>query len=288
MSKENSKQKSSIKNTPEQDKSQEVLSVQTLKDVFGEALSEDVKEIEEFSTKEPELKSSPKRAKSRRAMKRRLYMSVGLFVIIMSIVGIFSTVSFTMDVAKRIADNTGLKNEFAQFIYPLVVIDPPDFDATVDLPNSTMITASIWNIILNEDKEKYTTEMGMMYVPYLDVEASATYLFGSGLAFEHETVGDIELAFIYDEETKSYIVPTSPKYLPYSPRIESFKRVGETYTLLVGYMPPGHSWLNDLKEDRMPEAEKHMEYVVTRRKNQMKVVKVKFLPKEEKIDLKSK
>ena len=287
MSTENSQNTDKGRNTPKE-QSQEVLSAQSLKDVFGEALSEDVKEIEEFSAKEPEIKTTPKPAKSRRAMKRRLYMSVGLFVIIMSIVGIFSTVSFTMDVAKRIADNTGLKNEFAQFIYPLVVIDPPDFDATVDLPNSTMITASIWNIILNEDKDKYNTEMGMMYVPYLDVEASATYLFGTGLTFEHETVGDIELAFIYDEETKSYIVPTSPKYLPYSPRIESFKRVGETYTLLVGYMPPGHSWLNDLKEDSMPEAEKHMEYVVTRRKNQMKIVKVKFLPKEEQIDLKTK
>ncbi|NMA79426.1 MAG: hypothetical protein GX967_02120, partial [Clostridiales bacterium] len=100
MSKENS-QNADKNNTSEQAQSQEVLSAQTLKDVFGEALSEDVEEIEEFSAKETQAQLAPKPAKSRRAMKRRLYMSVGLFVIIMSIVGIFSTVSFTMDVAKR-------------------------------------------------------------------------------------------------------------------------------------------------------------------------------------------
>ena len=62
MSTENSQNTDKGRNTPKE-QSQEVLSAQSLKDVFGEALSEDVKEIEEFSAKEPEIKTTPKPAK---------------------------------------------------------------------------------------------------------------------------------------------------------------------------------------------------------------------------------
>lgn len=47
---------------------------------------------------------------------RRFFFIFAVFVIIMAIVGCFSTVRFAVDCTGNLMDNTSLKNEFAQFI----------------------------------------------------------------------------------------------------------------------------------------------------------------------------
>ena len=238
--------------------------VEAIKSVFDSALSEDVGEIEQLSSGQPaagvEAAAAPK--KGRAAFKRRFYLTIGAIVLALAVIGLVSTVSFTVRLGRSIIENTAAKNAFAEFIYPVVIIDPPPFEDTDQLPNTTMLSAAIWNIILDEQKKsRYATEGGMMTVPEVDVEASATELFGPGLTFNHQTLGDIELFFTYDSTTRSYTVPVSPRYLPYSPNVETIARDGDTYTLLVGYLPPGPAWLKSTT-DYTATAVKHMEYVL--------------------------
>ena len=171
------------------------------------------------------------------------------------------TVNFTATKFRAFADNTQQKTEFARFIYPIVICDPAPFDQTVKLRSDTMITAAIWDIILYEDKSKYDTDFDLIIVPELDVEQHATKLFGSGLSFKHQSIIGADIQFYYNEEIKSYRIPANPKYFTYSPYIEDITRVGESYTITVGYVSPTPAWLT-LTGDEQPKPEK---YVIRRK-----------------------
>ena len=150
-------------------------------EMLDSAFDEDISEISEMT--EMEEGDQPSDANS--AKSKVFNFIVGVFVIIMSVIGIISTVGFISDKVHSIMDNTEQKNEFAKFIYPVVICDPPAFDQTTKLKNETIISASIWDIILYEDKSKYTMDFDYIIVPEVDVEQHAAKLFGSGLNLTH-------------------------------------------------------------------------------------------------------
>lgn len=229
---------------------------------LDEALDEDVAEIAEFSvTSSIEQEPVPKK----HTFRRSLYLVVGIIVSFMSVIGFISSVAFVANVIGGVADNTRQKEEFADIIYPLVIVDPAPYEQASQLASETVIGASIWDIILHGDVAKYPEEFGTMAIPQLDVEQHATSLFGSGLTFDHKTIGDAALSFYYTEETKSYNVPVSPTYFPYSPTVENIKRSGNVYTLRVGYISPSPAWLIKNK-DQSIVPDKYMEYILTKAK----------------------
>lgn len=266
------KQKKSAAEKPKrrQDKPKESETIETLKHIIDDALDEDTEELAELVSDEPEAEIP---AAETGQGKKRLYMITGIIVILLALVGLYSTVIFSIDKIKDFADNTQQKNEFAKFIYPIVICDPAPFNQTVKLRSDTMITAAIWDIILYEDKSKYESDFDYIIVPELDVEQHATKLFGSGLSFTHESILGADIQFYYEEAIKSYRIPANPKYFTYSPYIEDISRVGESYTLTVGYVSPTPAWLT-LTSDEAPEPEKYVEYVVSKRGNEYTLVAI--------------
>lgn len=267
------KQKKSAPEKPKrrQDKPKESETIETIKHIIDDALDEDTEELAELVSDEPEAEI-PVAAETGQG-KKRLYMITGIIVILLALVGLYSTVIFSIDKIKDFADNTQQKNEFAKFIYPIVICDPAPFNQTVKLRSDTMITAAIWDIILYEDKSKYESDFDYIIVPELDVEQHATKLFGSGLSFTHESILGADIQFYYEEAIKSYRIPANPKYFTYSPYIEDISRVGESYTLTVGYVSPTPAWLT-LTSDEAPEPEKYVEYVVSKRGNEYTLVAI--------------
>ncbi len=249
-------------------------SIENIKRMFDAALDEDIKELTEFSQEEitPAFPvSSPK------GMKRKFYLIFGVIVTMLSIIGLIAAVDFTSDRIRAFADNTKQKNEFASFIYPIVICDPPPFNQTIKLRNDTIITAAVWDIILYDDKTKYTAEFDYIVVPEVDIEFHAEKLFGKGLAISHGSILGADLQFYYDEEIKSYRIPSNPKYFAYSPVIEDITRVGERYTLTVGYISPTPAWLT-FNTDEVPEPVKYVEYVVSKRNNEYSLVAIQDSP----------
>lgn len=244
--------------------------VESIKKMFGEALDESKEELAEFAD-EQSVPDEP--LANPEGFRRRMYMIFGIIISALAVIGLISTINFTVDKVKAFADNTQQKNEFAKFVYPIVICDPAPFDQTVKLRSDTMITAAIWDIILYEDKNKYDADFDMIIVPELDVEQHATKLFGAGLSFEHQGIMGAGVQFYYDESIKSYRIPSNPKYFTYSPYIEEITRVGERYTLTVGYVSPTPAWLT-LTSDDEPEPEKYVEYVVTKRGSEMTLVAI--------------
>ncbi len=251
-------------------KKQDKESIDNIKRMFDEALDENREELSELTEApaEPEMPvGNPE------GFKRKLYMVFGVIVTLLAIVGLVSTIGFAVDKVKAFADNTQQKNEFAKYIYPVVICDPAPFNQAVKLRSDTMITAALWDIILYEDKSKYETEFDMIVVPVVDVEQHCAKLFGTGLSVEHQSVLGADIQFYYDETIKSYRVPSNPKYFTYSPYVEEITRVGERYTLLVGYVSPTPAWLT-LNENDEPVSDKYMEYIVSKRGDELTLVAI--------------
>lgn len=247
-------------------------SIENIKRMFDDALDEKAEEMAEFAAGEPEIEMPV--SVDVKGGKRRFYMLLGIVITLLAAVGLVSTVRFSVDKIKAFADNTQQKTEFAKFIYPIVICDPAPFDQTVKLRNATMLTAAIWDIILYEDKSKYESDFDYIIVPEVDVEQHATKLFGSGLSFSHESILGPDIQFYYEEEIKSYRIPSNPRYFTYSPYIEDITRVGESYTLTVGYVSPTPAWLT-LTSDEAPLPEKYVDYVVSKRGNEYTLVAIK-------------
>jgi hypothetical protein len=252
-------------------KRQQTHPQENIKQIFERALDEDESDIlteDSLSSFEEDAEPTPKKHHST----RKLFFILGFFILIMSVVGIFSTYSFAAGIVKDFADNTAQKNEFADFIYPIVICDPPPFDKTVKMRNETIISASIWDIILYDDKSVYPAEFDYIIVPEVVIEQHAIKLFGEGLAIDHQSIIGTDVQFYYDDSLKSYRIPAHPRYFTYSPYIESIVKVGERYTLRVGYLSPTPSWYNSTDEEPIPE--KYVEYVVSKRGDTMQLVAI--------------
>ena len=235
-------------------------SIESIRKMFDDALDEQSEELAELTMAEPE----PEMPDLGKGGKRKGYLILGALIIILAVIGLISTVSFTVDKVKAFADNTQQKTEFARFIYPVVICDPAPFGQSVKLRSDTVITAAIWDIILYEDKSKYDSDFDMIIVPELDVEQHAAKLFGTGLSIKHQSILGADVQFYYNEDIKSYRIPANPKYFTYSPYIEDITRVGESYTITVGYVSPTPAWLT-LTGDETPKPEKYVNYIVQKR-----------------------
>lgn len=225
--------------------------------MLDSALDEDISAISELS--EVSDSDSGQGTSSRNSSKQFI---VGLFVIIMSLVGIVSTISALCSWISDIVNNTKQKDEFAQFIYPVVICDPAPFGDSVRMKNEMVISAAVWDIILYENHSKYETDFDYIIVPEVDVEQHAAKLFGTGLSIEHTTISSIDVSFYYDESISSYRVPSNPKYFTYSPEITEIIKESGKYTLTVGYLSPTPSWLAQIS-DEAPSPEKYVEYELT-------------------------
>ncbi|MCD7730107.1 MAG: hypothetical protein LUI05_01245 [Oscillospiraceae bacterium] len=265
----------------EKNKEESKESIENIRKMFDDALDEKADDMAEFTAAEPEPEMPT--LNGSHGTRRRLYMLLGIIISLLAIVGLVSTVNFSIDKIKAFADNTQQKNEFAKFIYPIVICDPAPFDQTVKLRSDTMLTAAIWDIILYEDKSKYESDFDYIIVPEVDVEQHATKLFGSGLSFSHESILGADISFYYEEDIKSYRIPSNPKYFTYSPYIEEITRVGERYTLTVGYVSPTPAWLT-LTSDESPSPEKYVDYVVSKRGNEYTLVAIQQSDKKAEIE----
>lgn len=182
----------------------------------------------------------------------------GAILLILAVIGFISTIVFATKTTIGIVENKKGKQEFAEYIAPLVVTDPPTYTTVDKLDIKTVLTAAIWNLLKNEDLSKYEKdEFQFITVPKTDVEAYATKLFGDGLKFEHQPLGDAYYSFEYNTEDGEYTIPTSNVFVPYTPEVTKIQRNGDNYTLTVEYIST-----NDFLKSENEDTKKIREYVL--------------------------
>ena len=213
-------------------------------------------------TKEKQLspESDAVEAKSSRKM-----VIFGGAVMLFAVIGIVATIWFLSRTLMGVIGNDREKESFEWMITPVVLQDPPTFDDPGELIDSTIITAGVWRLIMNEDTSKYPADqMNFITVPQSDIEVQIKAIFGD-VKYTHQSVGDTELLIAYDEENKSYIFPAVPHVLAYTPEVQEIEEQGEFTVLTVGYIPPGPVWEGDVNGKKYrPSAEKIMTYTLYR------------------------
>ncbi len=236
----------------------------SIMDMLENALDEDIIELEYVSKNNeepPKYETTPEKKKNKA---QTVYFLIGLFFTVMSIIGIVVTAKSTVKFVKDFSDDSKQKQEFAEYIYPVVITDPAAFESVNDLSDEAIIKASLWDIIMYDDGAKYETDAsGNMYIPYIQVENHAKALFGT-TNIVHSTVAfSQELTFFYDFETRKYKVPVSPQIFPNTPVVTEIEKAGERYTLTVDYQEPTPNWAL-MDDEYEPGIIKTMEYVLTK------------------------
>lgn len=226
-------------------------------------------DIAEMGNSDVEAESPEKPRKS------RFFFGFAVFVIIMAVIGCISTVRFVAGVTGSLLDNTSLKNEFAEFIFPVVVNDIAPFESADEIPDSSKISCAIWNILLNSDTSAYEGGNMGLTIPEYDVSASCRELFGSSVTLQHQTVGTAEMRFTYDENSHTYTANKNIRYLTYSPKLISISKSSDVYTVVVGYLPPTVAAVAGVS-GLSAQPEKYMEYTISRFDGKDTLLSVRF------------
>jgi hypothetical protein len=198
---------------------------------------------------------------------RRFFVAVSIAMIFFTVIGVINSVMFVGGVVTDIRERRVLKNEFALFVYPVVINDPPAFDSVDNLLDSTVIASAIWKIILTEDKSRYATDFGVIYVPAADVELAARSIFGTG-TLAHDTV-NLGIQFIYSPQNNHYEIPENPILFSNSPRITEVTNIGESYTVTIDYIAPSPLKVAGIAHDDEPI--KTMIYTISRTAERMTI-----------------
>jgi hypothetical protein len=199
---------------------------------------------------------------------RYAFVCVAVVLIFFAVVGVVNSAGFVSQRIDDIVSRRELKDEFALFIFPVVINDPPAFESVVNLQDTTVITIAIWQIMLMEDKSHYEADMGVVYIPEADVERAARSLFGTG-SLNHHSLSARGISFIYSADEKNYQVPENLPPPSYSPLITEVTNVGETYTVTVDYMMPNPFVIAGFERENEPI--KTMIYTITRTRERMSI-----------------
>lgn len=215
--------------------------------VLTKILDEDPETLIDVKRENPEdddEENPPKKKK----LKKRIYAIFGVIFTVFAIIGIITTVSKGVDKIRGFATGEAKKDGFTELIYPVVIMDIESFDKPADLTSEQIITASIWSIIMDDEKlEKYPVNVAggdVISISAYDVESEAVALFGQNhAAFEHTTVGPMTSRFYYDAEKGVYNVPVHPIVFTYEPEIKSIEKSGSDYKITVDYIDERPAWM---------------------------------------------
>lgn len=224
---------------------------------------------------EDDEEQPPKKKK----LKRNIFAVLGVIFTIFAVIGIVTTVGWGIRKIRGFATGEAKKDGFTELIYPVVIMDIESFDKPADLTSEQIITASIWSIIMDDEKlEKYPVNVAggdVISISAYDIEAEAVALFGQDHAeFVHTTVGPMNSRFYYDAEKGVYNVPIHPIVFTYEPEIKSIVKSGSDYTITVDYIDERPSWMEK-------SVSKSVEFHVTEKSdgtyqfNSMKILFVK-------------
>ncbi len=213
----------------------------------------------------------------KKSRRNRYASSIGVALIVLAVVGAITLVSLSVDMTIRLFDRSGEIDELESFITPVVMFDPVPFDDVTNADENLIRLSSIWSCLLSEKRGTYSNDdSGMLLLPASDVDVAAATLFGSSTVINHQTFGDFESTYYYDEVSGLYKVPVVGLTSFYIPYISEMDSQGDMITLTVGYVPPTENFggitIND--EDYEPTPDKYMSYHLQETQNGYKIVQI--------------
>ena len=224
-----------------------------------------------------EAKAAKKAEKKKKRTKQQIKLAVfGFLACFFILIGVISSISFVWTGVTDLIENKELKEELGYAVFPLVIVDAPEFDSVEALESSVVVSTSVWRLILDADLNRYVKDdVGNITVPDVDVEYYIRQMYGADATVLHQTIPDALVEMSYDSEGKNYTIQSTPVVLPYSPRVDAVSQSGGIYTVKVSYLLPDVTWA--LTSYRNEIVEKEMEFTLKKTDSGWQVLSCKLL-----------
>lgn len=203
--------------------------------------------------KVPEMRADIKKKRRRRDF------ILGIFIILLAIIGLINIVIFGVRATGNLLNNTRQKERWESFVLPVVMVNPVPFEGASNLEQVTLQEIGIYASLVNRKVDSFQTdEQGYVVIPQSEVDDQIKTLFGSGVSITHETSGagfsdsiiddvytpSAPTTFIYDESTQSYHINlaeilTGDMYIP---KVLDIEKQDNQIVLTVGYMLQDALW----------------------------------------------
>lgn len=188
---------------------------------------------------------------------------VGSIILILAAIGAAFLVTAAVRAVQNLWSNSSQKEEIENTLLPVLMFDPAPFDSLDTADPIMLLQSSIWSAVLSDTSGKYTIELGQsLNVAETDVDAAAIRLFGPDVKLNHQTFGELDLSYYYNESGHAYYIPLYTQVGVYVPRVENIQKgENDIYTLTVGYVAPGNGVTVSL-DTTANEPDKYMMYDV--------------------------
>jgi len=209
---------------------------------------------------------------------------IGAALLIFALIGVITVISLSYDFTLKLLDNSKEKNRFEQILLPVLMFDPIPFESVDTIDPLSLLQSSLWSTMLGEKRDSYTyDDNSRLVIPQSDVDMSAAALFGPNVTLSHQSFGDYEISYYYDAASKAYHVPVTAQTGFYTPSVITIDREKNTFTLLVGYVPPSTVWnISFDGAHTVPDPDKYMVYVFEKEDDNYRLSAIRY-PTEEQL-----
>ncbi len=165
-----------------------------------------------------------------------------MLIIIFSIVGIVATVKAGVTLFKDLTDNSAQKEEYEEFLRPVVMYDPDPFDDVRSADITQLVNAAIWSLITQSNSSEafsYSTgdNVGIL-IPVEQVTSEFERLFGKeiDIASQYDSIDMSSHDITYDSAQGGFIIPITSLEVAYTPEVYEIEKKANSIILSVGYI----------------------------------------------------
>ena len=130
---------------------------------------------------------------------RRLARQIlGAVALLLVFIGLLTVVGWGVSGVRTLLDDSDLRNEYADQLYGMVMLDPVTFDDVSTVDQSVFKQAAIWGTVyraqkdgLGLDQYERDADTGSVMLPKLEIDTYLTNLLGADYA-QNVTAGSFE------------------------------------------------------------------------------------------------
>lgn len=194
-------------------------------------------ELAEAPEEGPRHKKRNNHTEAKPAKKRhhRYGVAMGVFVLLMALVGVsFLVIQIGSYIYKAATDDSQLR-KYDKFLAPVVMQDPAPFE-TIDGADAQMVMkAALWKVVSSDTTYNTYDESGRTVIPLGDVDSACRALFGSAAQLQPKNPTE-ESYFTYDAEKNVFYVAPYSTQSSFTPYTVSERKNGNSVFLKVGYV----------------------------------------------------
>ncbi|MCM1227286.1 MAG: hypothetical protein NC320_07670 [Clostridium sp.] len=139
--------------------------------------------------------------------------------------------------------NGELKEELQSVIYPLIVTNTEDFENAANISNKQLINISVWEIIINGNKNVFLDEeSGNYLIPQDQITYVVEKLFGEDIKVKHEDSGFDDIKVAYEKKNKQYVLSGNTDLSTFYPVVTDISDTDSSYMVYADCYKPSPSW----------------------------------------------